>query len=244
MSLSGKAGQLPMADRFSDNLRYAIAGDRLSRLGRMTAFFVSSCLILAAVYVAGFLAFVYTLNPDEPDPVQPADAIVVLTGGADRIADAMQLLAEGKGKRLLISGVHSATTPQSVARRLPEYSDLFSCCVDFDYGAANTVGNAIEARRWARDHQIRSMMIVTSNYHMPRTLIEFRRAMPQAQFLARPVVPYGFDVARWYRDPGVGRVLLGEYSKYIAASARALFSPIIEEDPSSRGVVKRGLAPG
>jgi uncharacterized SAM-binding protein YcdF (DUF218 family) len=242
MALTSKAGFGPVPERFSDNLRYAVAGHRLARIGQAVKLVAAACGLIVLLYLAGFLAFVHSLSPDESEPRGQADAIVVLTGGSDRIADAMQLLAEGRGKRLLISGVHQETTPQSVARRLPEFADLFACCVDFDYGAANTVGNAVEARRWAREHQIGSMLLVTSNYHMPRAIIEFRRAMPQARIMARPVVPYGFEATGWYRDLDVARLVFSEYSKFLAAFGRALFDPVIEEDPSSRGVVKRGLA--
>ena len=75
---------------------------------------------------------------------------MVLTGGASRIADAIDLLAAGRGKRLLISGVHRTTTTTEIARINPRYQGLVACCVDLDYSAVNTVGNAIETRRWAR----------------------------------------------------------------------------------------------
>ncbi len=125
----------------------------------------------------------------------------MLTGGSDRIEDAVQLLAEGRASRLLISGVNEALKPDSLARRMPMHGDLFACCIDLDYGARNTVGNAVETRRWTRQHRIGSIILVTSNYHMPRALIEFRRAMPSATIIARPVVPYGFEAGRWWHDP-------------------------------------------
>jgi uncharacterized SAM-binding protein YcdF (DUF218 family) len=222
----------------SERMALALVDARWQRGGRVIRSLIIVLLLLAAALLLGFVAFVSQLDNSESEPMRHADAIVVLTGGADRIPDAVQLLAEGHGTRLLISGVNKDLSPGNLLKLLPQYADLFACCIDLDYGAGNTVGNATETRRWARDHKVGSIILVTSNYHMPRAMIEFRRAMPQTDFIARPVVPYAFDASRWWRDASVARVLAAEYVKFLAAWGRSVAAPVIGENIDSTGSVK------
>jgi uncharacterized SAM-binding protein YcdF (DUF218 family) len=223
---------------FAARIDDALAEARLRRGGRVIRLVVFLAVLTVLALGGGFLGFVSMLDAQEAEEVAPADAIVVLTGGSDRIADAVQLLAEGRGARLLISGVNPGIAPATLARRLPDYADLFGCCIDFDYGAHNTVSNAAETRRWTRKHNVRTILLVTANYHMPRALIEFRRAMPTARIIARPVIPYGFEPGGWWRNAGTARVLGGEYLKFLAAYARAIVAPVIAENPSETGLVR------
>lgn len=154
-----------------------------------------------------------------------ADAIVVLTGGAARISDAVDLLEEGHGARLLITGVHPDNTPNTLARFAPGREALFTCCVDLGYMALNTVGNAKEARNWARDRGYRSLIVVTSDYHLPRSLNELRREMPEAILIPHPVAAERLSVETWWRDPRTARLLLSEYAKYLMSLARLRWRP-------------------
>ena len=116
--------------------------------------------------------------PAEEAPLtRNADGIVALTGGASRIADAIELLASGRGKRLLISGANRATNSNEISRLNPEFERWVRCCVDFDR-SLNTLGNAIETKRWAERRGFRSLIVVTSNYHMPRALAEIAHQLP------------------------------------------------------------------
>ena len=117
-----------------------------------------------------------------------ADGIVVLTGGASRIEDAVELLASGRGQRLLITGVHRMTSEREIARLKPGYTKVFTCCVDLDRSALNTIGNATETRRWAHERGFRSIIVVTSSYHMPRAMAELERQLPDIQLIPFPVV--------------------------------------------------------
>ena len=110
-----------------------------------------------------------------------------MTGGAQRIGDAIDLLAKGYAKRLLISGVNENTSRDQIARLNPGQRRLFDCCVDLDYRARNTIGNAIETRRWAERNGFDALIVVTSNYHMPRTLVELDHALPNLQKIPYPV---------------------------------------------------------
>jgi uncharacterized SAM-binding protein YcdF (DUF218 family) len=188
----------------------------------------------------GFLGFVYSLERVERRPVAHADGIVAMTGGAQRIGDAIDLLAQGYASRLLISGVNERTSREEIARFNPGQRRLFDCCVDLDYRARNTIGNAIETRRWAERNRFQSLIIVTSNYHMPRTLVELDHALPEIHKVPYAVVTT-VDPDLWWRSPVTARVLVSEYVKLIAVWLRTK----IEKDPerSTAAIVMSGGLP-
>ena len=138
-------------------------------------------ILLAIAFLAGaigFIGFLSKMRGSETKPYRTADGIVVLTGGSSRVSDAMELLADGYGKRLLISGVHPTNAASDISRSLPDNQSLLRCCVDLDRSAVNTRSNAAEARRWVRERGFKSLIVVTSNYHMPRAIVELSHAMP------------------------------------------------------------------
>jgi uncharacterized SAM-binding protein YcdF (DUF218 family) len=189
-------------------------------------------LFLAFATSAGFLAFVGSLDRFERSPASGADGIVALTGGSQRIGDAIDLLAKGYGRRLLITGVNERTSRDEIARLNPGQRRLFDCCVDLDYRARNTIGNAIETRHWLADHDFRSVIVVTSNYHMPRTLLELHHALPNVRKVPFAVVTGNADLTGWWRSPAMVRLLASEYAKYLAMWARTRF----ERDPEGSRV--------
>ena len=141
---------------------------------------------LAMVFVAaavGFIGFLSQLRGIEMKPGRNADGIVVLTGGSSRVSDAMELLAGGYGKRLLISGVHPTNDAADISRSLPDNQSLMGCCVDLDHSAVNTRSNAAETRRWVNERGFKSLIVVTSNYHMPRAIVELSHAMPDVELI-------------------------------------------------------------
>lgn len=176
-------------------------------------------LIPIAAFGIGWVRFVSSLPDEDPRPPR-ADAIVVLTGGADRIADAVALLAADHGTRLLITGVHQGTRGDEIAALLPAQSPRFACCVDIDRRALNTAGNATETARWVRQHGFRSLIVVTSAYHMPRALVELAAIMPGVALIPHPVVSDHLRGHPWWSDFATARLLLLEYAKYVAARAR------------------------
>ncbi|SKB77812.1 Uncharacterized SAM-binding protein YcdF, DUF218 family [Bosea thiooxidans] len=177
----------------------------------------------------GYARFAAIIDAQEPASPPRTDAIVVVTGGAQRIGDAIGLLGAERGARLLISGVNERTGREELAKLNPAYRDLLACCVDLDYRARNTIGNAIEARRWVRQHGFGSLLVVTSNYHMPRTLAEFAHAMPAVKLIAHPVVTEHIDTSGWWNRWASIKILLPEYAKYLAARLRSL----VESDPET-----------
>jgi uncharacterized SAM-binding protein YcdF (DUF218 family) len=156
----------------------------------------------------------------EAAPSRNADGIVVLTGGALRISDALELLASGHGQRLLISGVNRMTRPNEIARLVPEHQRWFSCCVDLDHSSTNTIGNAIETRRWVEERQFKSLIVVTANYHMPRAMAELGHELPGVALVPYAVVSDRVRIENWWDNPATARLLILEYLKYIVARSR------------------------
>jgi uncharacterized SAM-binding protein YcdF (DUF218 family) len=176
-------------------------------------------MALAAVFVlaAGFLYFADGVARARPPGNPAADAIVALTGGAGRIEDAVTLLARGSASRLLISGVNERTSATALAGRSPRLAGFMSCCVDIGYEALDTRGNALEAAKWARQRGYDSLIVVTSAYHMPRSLAEMARVLPNVRLIPYPVTPDGQDFAGWPTDGSVFKLLVAEYLKFIVA---------------------------
>ena len=179
------------------------------------------CLMLAIV--GGFGLFLASLDRLEHLPPTSTDGMVALTGGQQRIGDAIDLLAQGFARRLLITGVNERTSREEIARLNPEKRALVECCVDLDYVAQNTVGNAEETRHWAVRNGFRSLIVVTSNYHMPRTLAELDHALPGIRKVPFAVVSSGDGMSWWHRLRSV-RLLVSEYAKYVAVLARTRMS--------------------
>ncbi len=175
------------------------------------------CLLLLAL---GFAGFIWLLPSRQIVLDSNADGIVVLTGGTSRISDALELLASHRGKRLLITGVNPGTTTGDIAREVVSYNTLLSCCVDLDYSALNTYGNAIQTRRWALAHGFHSLIVVTSGYHMPRALAELAHQLPDVRMVPFPVVSDRLRVEPWWSSGDTTRLVLSEYLKYLAAKVR------------------------
>jgi uncharacterized SAM-binding protein YcdF (DUF218 family) len=186
---------------------------------RVTSAILLFAALLGVPLAAGFLWFVWRMPPNEIALNRNADGIVVLTGGTSRIADAIELLASGRGKQLLITGVHRTTNSDEISRLLPEHDRTVRCCVDLDHSAINTLGNAIATREWVKRRGFRSLIVVTSNYHMPRAMAELANQLPDVQLIPFPVVSDRLGEP-WWSHGATTRLLLSEYVKYIVAKFR------------------------
>jgi uncharacterized SAM-binding protein YcdF (DUF218 family) len=180
--------------------------------------------LAAIVFAAGFFYFVGQTSPTRLPDNQKADAIVALTGGKARIGEAVKLLAHGKARRMLITGVNPTTKAKELERLVPRGKELFNCCIDLGREARDTAGNARETRDWAQKNGFNSLIVVTSSYHMPRALAELMRAMPGKEILPHAVEPRSFASSRWWRDRNVLKLMASEYLKYIPALARLAVS--------------------
>jgi uncharacterized SAM-binding protein YcdF (DUF218 family) len=189
-------------------------------------------IIAVLVLGGGFLWFTQEVARVEPENAR-ADGIVALTGGANRVADAIALLSQGRARRLLVTGVNPATSRQDIVRLVGTDGRLVECCVDLDYAALNTVGNAVETRRWATAHGFRSLIVVTSAYHMPRTLAELRRRLPGTVLVPYPVTSEAVPIDSWWNHPTTMRLLAAEYAKLILSVARGFV--VTEDEAHARG---------
>jgi uncharacterized SAM-binding protein YcdF (DUF218 family) len=202
--------------------------------GWLRALIVAPSAILFVGAAIGFVAFLSQLRGVEVKPSRNADGIVVLTGGSSRVSDAMELLAAGYGKRLLISGVHPTNAASDISRSLPDNQSLLRCCVDLDRSAVNTRSNAAQTRRWVHERGFKSLIVVTSNYHMPRAVVELSHAMPDITLIPFAVVGDKWRDEPWWTSGGTFRLLLSEYAKYVAAELRVRLADVgIDLTPES-----------
>ena len=211
------------------------AGRRLqpaSSLRRKFRFALIAFLLGAVGLAIGFVWFVERLPMEDPAFHQDADGIVVLTGRAARISDAIDLLAGRHGKRLLITGVYPTTTANAIARLVPENQHWVTCCVDLDHSAVNTSGNAVQTRIWAKKNDIKSLIVVTSNYHMPRALTELAHQLPDVVLIPYPIIPDRVRVDTWWTSVMTTRLLFAEYLKYLRAVVRTQ-TPFVISRPGS-----------
>ena len=186
---------------------------------------VAAFLVLALIWAAGLVAFANRVQQSTPAPdPDAADGIVALTGAnsLDRISAAMDLLQDGMGKRLLISGVNRGASREDIRNVSKAARRLYDCCVDLGFTAVDTVGNARETADWARSMRYASLIIVTADYHMPRAMLELHAVMPEpAYHLQAYAVPTpSLKARRWWRSPRSARLMVVEYCKYLAILGR------------------------
>lgn len=170
---------------------------------------------------AGFVAFAASIADTRPPSDVRAEGIVVFTGGTARIDGALRLLAEGRAKRLLISGVNPSVDLKALAGTVDKSLEMaLACCVDLGRDARDTSGNAVEARDWASARDYTSLIIVTSDYHMPRSMAELAEAMPRVKLVPYPVSNPELHLADWWNNGDAFGLLVREYGKYLLATAR------------------------
>jgi len=207
-----------------EGVAHGAADLSMSRLWKLMA------VLAAAVLWGGALGFVLFAASVMRTPVaanEKADAIVVLTGGQQRIEESARLLKDGYGARLLISGVNTRTGQSDLIRLSGLDAATFNCCVDLGYTALDTIGNASETQTWANAHRYRSLIVVTSNYHMPRTLVELSRTLPNVRLIPHVVTPTTFDTEAWWLSPVTMRNLVAEYVKFLPSAARFAFHRVV-----------------
>lgn len=184
-----------------------------------------SFLFCAAIWLGGILWFAGQIPLQSPEMVPSADAIVVLTGGKGRLAYGLKLLSEGKGEKLFITGVEKNVTLNALLRSAQADSALPLPNVPrqsivLDYRARNTIGNAAQAVHWLHEQHFHSILLVTTNYHLPRSLLEFREVAPDITIYPVPVFSGEFMLNKWQSDKNTRMMLLVEYHKFLAAALR------------------------
>jgi uncharacterized SAM-binding protein YcdF (DUF218 family) len=197
------------------------AGTAPAKRGALLSAVLSLSVVLGALYLLGLVAFVFTLPQPPPSVTPRADAIVALTGEGGRLAPAVTLLEKGNGKRLLITGVNKLISKKSL-KTLLHGGNIFDCCADLGFSALDTRGNAEETARWVQTYGYKSLIIVTADYHMPRSLVEFGAQMPGVKLIPYPIVP---DTS--LLSPQSARRLNGEYVKYLASVVRVYVAGLL-----------------
>lgn len=182
---------------------------------------ITLALVLGVmVFFAGFFQFAHDVRAEAETPPQ-SQAIVALTGGSlERLSTGVNLLEQQRAQRLLISGVNRIVTDAELFEVLNVDPALAECCVDLGRAAEDTLGNASETAEWAREHHFRRIILVTDDYHMPRSYTELSLAMPEAEIYRYPVRTRFTDPAVWRSDVGAATRLGGEYLKYLMIRGR------------------------
>ena len=197
---------------------------RQSRPWRTLALFT---VALAVVWLAGLFLFVERI-PHTATQDGATDAVVVLTGGPGRIDRGAELLMAGQARHMLISGVG----PDVPARDLlsaEQLSDrLLACCVTLGRAARDTHENAIETAGWAASRKIASIRLVTADFHLPRSILEFEAGLPGVAIVAEPVSSPNIRLEGWWRRPATASLLAGEYTKYLATRLQMTFARLID----------------
>jgi uncharacterized SAM-binding protein YcdF (DUF218 family) len=190
----------------------------------MKRFLIILAGIAALAWFAGLEVFVTHIEtlaePAIDSSLESTDAIVVLTGGSDRVATGLALLRAGKGKKLFISGVYQGLTLDKLIGTQPVAKELRACCIVLGHAAGSTLGNAEETREWLAQENDHSLRLVTANYHMPRSLLIFHAAMPDIVIIPHPVSPDSVKLDGWWAHPGTASLLVTEYIKYLWANVR------------------------
>lgn len=187
--------------------------------------FIIILFSLFLMWLGGYLWFVNALILKETDSSAKTDAIVVLTGGQNRLNVAIKLLEEKVAEKLYISGVDEIVSRTELLNLLGSSKELADCCIESGNQAADTVGNAIETMKWVSQNDIKSLRVVTSLEHMPRAMVEFKRFMPGTVFIEHPVGSWRPENINYFN-------LSQEYSKYIISLLRSRASDQIYDDIS------------
>jgi len=215
----------------------------MAGLGYLVLWLARSVAAAIAVWLGGFVWFVASSYLMHTDPSSLTDAIVVVTGGRQRLETGLELFSAGKAKKLFISGVNQHVDRDELLRTVGPIPENAACCIAIGRTAADTFGNAHESAEWMREEGYRSLRLVTSWYHMRRSLLEFGRAMPQVGIIPHPVYAHHVDPERWWSWHGAPLLILGEYDKYLVTWALPLLGrwlPQPSPGPPLRNAALRG----
>jgi len=185
-------------------------------------------LALGVAWLAGLLWYAAIMPERIEDATTPTDAIVVLTGGTERLDTGLALLRQKMGGKLFVSGVYRGVDVTELLRLSRQKPDEVECCIVLGHAADNTVGNAVETAAWMRAEGFHSLRLVTSNYHMQRSLLEFRYAMPDVAIVPHPVFPHKVMLSQWWLWPGTAHLIAAEYTKFLGAHLRH-WAELLEE---------------
>ncbi len=168
-------------------------------------------------WACGFVVYAGTITSmAEPAVIQKTDAIIVLTGGSNRVKRGLELLSTNQSRELFISGVHKDVKLNELLAKWGYDKKMPDCCITLGHNANTTLGNALEAREWILNNNIRSVRLITATYHMPRAMVEFRQVLPSLIIIPHPVQPDDFSV----KTKLFWQLAATEYNKLIVSIGR------------------------
>ena len=177
-------------------------------------------IVVLILWGGGLLWFASKIPKGVKDSKTKTDAIAVLTGGRGRLSVGFELLSNNLAKKLFISGVYRGVDVDHLLELFKQKPKDLRCCLEIGHSADNTAGNAIETATWLRKNGFQSLRIVTSGYHIPRTMLEFHAVLPDAKLISHPVFTDHVKHERWWAWPGTSTLIVGEYNKYLFAWIR------------------------
>ncbi|MBF0168971.1 MAG: YdcF family protein [Alphaproteobacteria bacterium] len=178
--------------------------------------------LLSLGWGVGLIGFASALPRGVEDATTQTGAIVVLTGGSERLAAGLDLLEKGMAGKLFVSGVYRGVEVRELVQLSRHAPEALECCIALGYSADNTIGNAQETAAWMAQEGFDSLRLVTGNYHMPRALAEFRAVLPKALIIPNPVFPEHVKAEAWWYSPGTFALIASEYTKYLLAQLRIM----------------------
>lgn len=187
-------------------------------IGHMVLYSLRLLIVITiggSLWFIGLILFTGIIPSAPPLTINPTDGIAIFTGGKTRLEVALELFQQKKGQYLLISGVNPESTLSQTIEKIPNHSQI-----TLDYNALDTHGNAEETARWADQHRLKTLRLITSNYHMPRSLFELRYLLPTVEIIPHPVVGKSFLKPKWWLDPSALYLVTQEYNKFLFALVR------------------------
>lgn len=189
----------------------------------MGRFITVGILVILCTWFIGLHYFVGLIPKQRDETHASCEAIVVLTGGSDRVHEALTLLSNNKADRLFISGIGKGADLSAtliLSGTLPDSIPSLLDRIELGYEAGNTRENAKEIAAWVDQNHIGSVCLVTSNYHTPRSILELTSRLPHIAIIPHPVFPGHVRVNEWWQHTGTLSLVLREYHKYIASGIR------------------------
>ena len=190
-------------------------------------FFTTFLLFLIAYFFIELNSFKERILTLQKDPINLSSKVVILTGGTNRIKEGFEVIYKLDKKSItnlnvLVSGTGKGFSKLSLQEKLNPGFDLrlIECCVELDSVSQNTYSNAIETSKWVSKNNIEEILLITSNYHIPRSILEFQNKMPNLKILYYPIIPKKHQINKWLKSFETFSLIFIEYCKYIIANVR------------------------
>lgn len=177
---------------------------------RCALYVLKGILLLCLSWGVGLLYFVYLIPFYPPKPTVATDGMVIFTGGKTRLKTALSLFQQKKSKYLLISGANPESPSKDIVGQSPVIPEI-----TLGYEALNTSGNAKETAAWVKENHIKTLRLITSNYHMPRSLFELRHLLPDVKIFPQPVIGSRFSKVFWWTHRPTLFLVVQEYHKFL-----------------------------